>query len=79
MEGKSVEEEKKRMLNQIVAAGLNSLIDKQEEQLLESFISLSFDQILPCWEMLNPKIKFKIFQHHLTDFEEYMRGKAGWK
>lgn len=74
--------EKQLLMNKIVAAGLNSLSSytnnnssAAEKQLLETFTEKSFDVILSCWPLLDDRIKFFVFKHYVSDFENYMRGK----
>lgn len=69
---------KEECLNKIIAAGANALGKKvnaseEENQLLERFVKEAFDVIIPCWDNLDDKVRFKIFQAHLTDFKEYMK------
>ena len=76
------EAEKQILMNKIIAAGLNSLVSfvnnqsSQERNLLDSFVQQSFDKILPCWSMLDDRVKFFIFKAHISDFESFMRQKV---
>jgi hypothetical protein len=73
--------EKQNLMNKIIAAGLNSLVghinnpSSPERALLDSFVNQSFDRILPCWNMLDDRVKFFVFKSHILDFESYMHQK----
>lgn len=76
-----ISEEKRELLNKIIAAGLNSLSHatnvtspSPEKELLDTFVSQSFEEVLPCWQFLNLQIQFHVFKAHITEFEKYMRG-----
>ena len=76
--------EKERVLNEIIALGLNtfaqhignqyaaySTIDKLA--LVDKFSRQHFDKIIPCFEMLDPKIQVRIFMPHKVAFLEFMK------
>lgn len=80
--GTSENEEKQMILNKIIAAGLNSLAihasqksDSEERKVLENFVSQSFENIIPCWQFLDDKIKFFVFKIHAEEFAKYMTEK----
>lgn len=73
--------ERQLVLNKVIAAGLNSLshcttytASTPDKELLDTFVSQDFDQVLPCWDMLNEQIRFYIFKTHIKSFEKFMRG-----
>jgi hypothetical protein len=74
--------EKQALLNKIIAAGLNSLSgyaanqNAPERQLLDSFVNQSFDKILPCWGLLDDRIKFFVFKTYISEFESFMQAKV---
>lgn len=78
--------EREALMNKIIAAGLNSIIvyassnqsqPHPDRVLLEKFAQQSFDKILPCWSMLDDKVKFFIFKSNVEEFENFMRLKSG--
>jgi hypothetical protein len=81
------ERDKQEVVNRIIAAGLNSMSGKigfattldpasPERQLLDAFVSQSFERILPCWPHLDEKIKFYIFKSNVEEFLQYMNTKS---
>ena len=74
--------ERQQILNRIIAAGLNSLSHQSvngsgpDKELLDTFVSKDFVQVLPCWPLLNEQIKFYIFKTHISSFEKFMRGES---
>ena len=77
--------EKDLIVNKIIAAGLNSLVahvsinanpNTDERKIIDLFISQSFDKIMPCWGMLDDRIKFHIFKSNISEFEQYMLEKS---
>lgn len=79
------QQERQIILNKIIAAGVNSLTsailtsnsnpNDPNRQLLDSFISQSFDKVMAVWPMLDERIKFHIFKANISEFENYMREK----
>lgn len=70
--------ERQLVINKLIAQGLNSLVshlhtkDTPEKVLIDSFVNQSFDQILPCWSMLDEKMKFYIFKVNILEFEKFL-------
>jgi hypothetical protein len=73
--------EKQKVLNKVLAAGLNSLVSTAtyskgpDKDLLDKFITESFDKVFPCWDMLDDKIKFYVFKLYMPDFENFLKNK----
>jgi len=72
---------KQEVLNRIIAAGLNSLVgwttnhsglESPERKLLDAFAEQSFDRIIPCFDLLDPRIQLYVFKPHKEAFLEYM-------
>lgn len=76
--------EKEAVINKLIAAGLNSLVGhlnsntntSEERRLLELFMTQSFEKIMPCWPMLDDRIKFHVFKTNLVEFEKFMLEKS---
>ena len=69
----SEEKQKHDIVNQIIALGLNSLVMKPDDLLIEEFSKESFPRIIECWDLLNDSIKFKIFKLRVVDFAEFLK------
>lgn len=67
------EKQKHDIVNQIIALGLNSLVMKPDDTLVEEFSKESFQRVIECWDLLNDSIKFKIFKLKAIDFAEFLK------
>jgi hypothetical protein len=80
------QQERQLVINKIIAAGVNSLTSSilssnsnpndPNRQLLDNFISQSFDKVMAVWPMLDERIKFHIFKANISEFEKYMKEKS---
>jgi hypothetical protein len=70
--------ERQLIVDKLIAQGLNSLVshintkDTPEKALIDSFVNQSFDRILPCWHMLDERMKFYIFKANISEFEKFL-------
>jgi hypothetical protein len=74
--------EKQNVLNQIIAAGLNSLAGYTgvhatgpNKELLDAFAEQSFDRIIPCFDLLDSRIQLYVFMPHKDEFLRFMKQK----
>ena len=69
--------EREELLNRIIAEGLNSLnTSGPDKELLDAFVSQSFDRVLPCWDHLSESIRFYIFKVYINDFKKFMESQT---
>jgi len=81
----NVSSEEQKVLDAVIAAGLNSLagymrhVGSKEKDILDKFSEQSFDKIIPCFDMLSAELQLYIFTPHKDCFLEYMRSVKGSK
>lgn len=69
------EEDRRDIINKIIACGVNSLSEsygENDKELMRRFISQHFEDIIPCWGMLTEKVQFSIFKLHIDSFKAFM-------
>lgn len=68
-------EHKQDIKNKIIAIGLNSLAaawTEEDKLLLNDFVQLSIEEVLPTWDLLSDKVRFQVFIKHFDKFTAFM-------
>lgn len=77
MPSKKVEftELQQELKNKVLAIGLNSIAagwSDEDQDLLNTFVSLSAVEVLPAWDLLNDKVRYQFFLKHFESFRAYL-------